>query len=163
MRLTPRQEIWRGLLHGQRAMLLRLGSELKRDFGLTIAQYEALLAVHQAPGGRLPATQLARELQYSSGSGSNLFARLEHLGLLRREAGVADGRTQVVSLTPEGAERIERATEAHVAALAREFEPLISDAEAPVLLAFARRLAGHEGVRSAPPETEAPGEAHSPD
>lgn len=152
MRLTPKQEIWRGLLHGQRAMLLRLGRELKRDYGLTIPQYEALLAVQQAPGGQLSATELARELLYSSGSGSNLIARLEQLGYVRRDHGVADARTQLVSLTPAGETLITAATEAHVTALAAEFEPLIPDADTAQLLAFARRLAAHEGVRSAPPE-----------
>lgn len=153
MPLTPRQEIWRGLLHGQRAMLLRLGARLKRDFGLSIAQYEALLALLQTPGRSLPATKLARELLYSSGSSTNLVKRLEGRGLVRREVGVADARTQHVSLTDAGAELIVRATEQHVADLAVEFDPLIADGDVDPLLGFARRLADNEGVRSAPDPT----------
>lgn len=150
MPLTPRQEIWRGLLHGQRAMLLRLGARLKRDFALSIAQYEALLSLLQSPGRTLSATKLAGELQYSSGSSTNLVKRLEERGLVRREAGIADARTQQVTLTDAGADLIIRATEQHVADLAIEFEPLIADEDVEPLLGFARRLASHEGVRSAP-------------
>lgn len=137
---------------GQRALHLRLGAELKRDFSLTLPQYEALLAVQQSPGGRLPATELARQLLYSSGSGSNLIARLEALGLVGRSVGAADARTQEVALTAAGDELITRATAAHLAALAAEFEPLVPEDEVGVLLGFARRLAAAEGVRSAPPE-----------
>lgn len=150
MQLSDRQEIWRGLLLGQRAMLLRLGRELKRDFDLSIAQYEALLALLQSPGRSLPATKLAHELLYSSGSAANLVKRLEERGLVSRATGTADARTQRVSLTEAGADLIERATEAHVAALAVEFDPLIADEQVDPLLRFARGIAEHEGVRSAP-------------
>ncbi|WP_344244569.1 MarR family winged helix-turn-helix transcriptional regulator [Isoptericola hypogeus] len=137
-------------------MLLRLGVELKRDFGLTIPQYEALLALHQGPRRGLPATRLARELLYSSGSGSNLIARIEQLGYVRRSTGDTDARTQLVTLTEAGEDLIVRATEAHVAALRAEFEPLIDDDEVAVLLRFARRLAEHEGVHAQPPEPVEP-------
>lgn len=153
MPLTPRQEIWRGLLHGQRAMLLRLGVRLKRDFALSIAQYEALLALLQSPEKTLSATKLAGELQYSSGSSTNLVKRLEERGLVRRETGTSDARTQQVSLTDAGSDLIVRATEQHVADLAIEFDPLIGDMDVAPLLGFARRLAEYEGVRSAPDST----------
>ncbi|WP_022890065.1 MarR family winged helix-turn-helix transcriptional regulator [Agromyces italicus] len=150
-RLTERQQIWRGLLQGQRAMLLRLGGELKRDFGLTIPQYEALLALYQSTGRALPATRLARELLYSSGSGSHLIARLSQRGYVHRSPGGEDARTQIVTLSEAGEDLIVRATEAHVAALRVEFDPLIADADVGVLLGFAHRLAEHEGVRPVPP------------
>ncbi|MEB4614585.1 MarR family winged helix-turn-helix transcriptional regulator [Leucobacter sp. M11] len=162
MPLTPRQEIWRGLLHGQRSMLLRLGADLKRDFDLSLAQYEALLALFQSPGRSLSATGLARELLYSSGSATHLMRRLSERGLVRRSVDAEDARTHRVHLTEAGADLIERATASHVAALAEQFEPLIADADVPALLGFARAIAAHEGVRSAPPLAE-PGVAESRD
>lgn len=149
--LTARQEIWRGLLQGQRAMLIRLAIPLKKDFGLTLAQYEALLALHQSRGGSLPATELAHELLYSSGSATHLINRLQELGYVSRSRGVDDARTQLVSITQAGSELITRATDSHVEALHQDFEPLIPDADIESLLGFARRLAAREGVRSAPP------------
>ncbi|WP_051217902.1 MarR family winged helix-turn-helix transcriptional regulator [Nocardioides insulae] len=148
--LSPRQEIWRGLLLGQRSMLTGLASELKKDYGLTVAAYEALLSLWEAPEHTLQATQLAHSLVYSSGSASNLIGRLVQAGHVVRRAGAHDARIVEVSLTPRGRDLVERATKAHRASIAREFEPLVADAEIATLLAFARRLAEREGVTAAP-------------
>ena len=148
--LTPRQEIWRGLLLGQRSMLTGLAADLKRDFGLSVPAYEALLALWEAPRHTLHATELARSLVYSSGSSSNLMSRLAAEQLVRRETSADDARVVEISLTDKGRDLIARATGEHIGGIAREFEPLIADADVPALLAFARRIAAHEGVASAP-------------
>lgn len=160
--LTPRQEIWRGLLYGQRSMLLRLATELKTEHGLPVTWYEALLALWEAPKHTLTATQLAQSLLYTSGSASHLIARLADAGLISRTASAQDARVARLSLTSEGRERIEAATQAHRASLVREFEPLIDDDEVEVLLRFARRFASHEGVSSAP-DASGPADAESAD
>lgn len=149
--LSPRQEIWRGLLFGQRSMLLDLATELKRDFGLSVPAYEALHSLTEAPEHTLQASQLASLLLYSSGSASNLIKRLENEGLVSRVADSSDARVVLVSLTPAGLDLVTRATEAHMLSIAKSFEPLIREDEVDLLLAFARRFAEHEGVRSAPP------------
>ncbi|MGJ3404713.1 MarR family winged helix-turn-helix transcriptional regulator [Glutamicibacter sp. Je.9.36] len=148
--LNDRQEIWRGLLYGQRSMMLRLSVELKRDFGLNSAQFEALLYLWEAKANRLPATQLSNQLLYSSGSGSHLISRLEQLHLVRRDRDSQDARMVVVTLTEAGLDLISRARAAHIESLAKEFDPLIGDAEVQVLLDFARRLSRHESVASQP-------------
>lgn len=148
--LSPRQEVWRGLLYGQRSMLLRLVGELKRDFSLTITQYEALLSLWEAPERTMTASQLAGKLLYSSGSMTHLVKRLEELGYVARTVGDQDARVVCVTLLPAGKDLIERATKAHVASIAKEFEPLIPDDEVEVLLRFARRLSLVEGVASHP-------------
>ncbi|MXP21300.1 winged helix DNA-binding protein [Gordonia sp. HNM0687] len=148
--LTARQEIWRGLLLGQKAMLTDLAVELKRDYGLTVPAYEALLSLWESPDNSLHATELAKALVYSSGSASNLIKRLAEAGLVTRSSGDEDGRTVRVSLTPTGVDVIERATAAHRQSLAETFEPLIDDDEVGPLLEFARKLAAHTGVLSAP-------------
>lgn len=151
-RPTPRQEIWRGLLYGQRAMMLRLTAELKAEFGLTVPQYEALLLLSESPRRTLTSSALATGLLYSSGSGSHLIGRLAEQGHVARTPRPEDARVIDVSLTDAGADLIARARSTHVASLRTEFEPLITDVEVETLLAFARRLAAHEGVMSAPPE-----------
>ena len=148
--LPPRLEIWRGLLFGQRAMLLRLSADTKERHGLTTAQYEALLTLLDAPGHTLSASDLADALLYSSGSASNLVKRMESLGWVRRREG-ADRRVVLVELTPEGRRLIEAATRDHVAALEKSFAPLVEEDEVEGLLRFARRLAAHEGVSSQRP------------
>ncbi|MEU2200633.1 MarR family transcriptional regulator [Isoptericola sp. NPDC019482] len=148
--LTPRQEIWRGLLLGQRSMLTSMAAELKREFGLTLPAFEALLSLWEAPGGTMQTTRLARSLLYSSGSASHLISRLVDAGLVRRETSAEDARVIEVSLTARGTTLIEGAVEAHLASIARTFEPLVDDADVAALLGFARRMAAHENVVSAP-------------
>lgn len=147
---SAKQEVWRGLLYGQRSMMLRLSAELKRDFGLNPAQFEAMLSLAEAPQRALPATQLSSKMLYSSGSGSHLISRLEELGHVKRDRDAGDARVVVVALTDRGYELIAAAVEAHAASLHKEFSQLITDEELPVLLAFARRLATHEAVNSKP-------------
>ncbi|GAA4889399.1 MarR family transcriptional regulator [Tessaracoccus lubricantis] len=147
--LTPPLEVWRGLLRGQRSMLLRLAAHLKSGFDLTTAQYEALLTVYEN-GGTVSAGELSRNLLYTSGSTTHLIARLEERGLLARDADPADARRVRVSLTDAGHHLIVEATEAHVADIEREFSPLVTGADQDALLRFARRLAEAEGVVSQP-------------
>jgi len=148
--LTPRQEIWRGLLLAQRSMLTRLAAELKTEYALTVPSFEALLSLWEATGHTLQMNHLARSLLYSSGSASHLVSRLAEAGLVRRETGAADARVIEVSLTDAGVDLIERAVGTHLTGIAREFEPLVDDSEVDALLSFARRFAAHESVVSSP-------------
>ena len=157
--LEPRLEIWRALLYGQRSMMLRVTHDLKHDFGLTAAQFEALHNLLEAPGHELAASRLADLLLYSSGSTTHLVRRLEELGWVTRRACDEDARKVLISLTDDGLDRIRRATLAHQETLREEFSPLIGDDDVAVLLDFARRLARHEGVSPAPPPGTLPDEA----
>lgn len=148
--LTDDLEIWRGLLRAQRSMLNRLMSEMKRDFDLTTAQYEALLSLHEV-GGELSAGDLGRVLLYSSGSTTHLVARLEERGLVERFSERNDARRVCVRLTNAGRELIIDATDAHTAALNEQFAPILSDQVRGAVLEFARRFADAEGVTSQPP------------
>lgn len=147
--LEPRLEIWRGLLRGQRAMMLRLITRLKRDFDLTTAQYETLLSLHEV-GGSLTAAQLSQVLLYSSGSTTNLVVRLEERALVTRTRDAEDGRVVIIALTAEGEELIEAATTAHISDIREAFAPLIPDEDVAPVLAFARRLSAAENVTSQP-------------
>lgn len=150
--LTPRLEIWRGLLLGQRSVLTRLATELKRDFGLTVPQYEALLALREEPGHTMPASALAQRLLYSSGSASNLFTKLEERGLIHRDARPTDARVVMITLTDSGSELSLRSSLAHMASIEADFSPHIRDDEIDTLLRFARRLAAAENLLSHPPQ-----------
>lgn len=148
--LSAREEIWRGLLLGQRALLTRLAGELKTDFGLSVAAYEALLSLWEAPDHHLRASDLAHSLVYSSGSASHLIRRLADDDLVTRQQRDDDARVIEVALTERGLALIARATAAHRASIVAAFEPLVGDDEVGPLLTFARRLASDQGVASAP-------------
>jgi len=138
--------VWRGMLYGQRSMLLRLTARLKKDFDLTAAQFEALSFLREAPDHTLPATALASCMLYSSGSASHLFARLTERGLVERRQDERDARVIHVALTPEGLHLARRAGAAHRQDLLKEFAPLVEPDEMQLLLRFTDRLERAEGV-----------------
>lgn len=151
--LSPQQQVWRNLLYGQRSLMLRLTTELKQEFDLTAAQYEALLTLWEAPHHRLRASTLAQHLLYSSGSASHLVSSLEKRGLVVRGGTPEDARVVEVWLTAFGLSCIAAATQKHIESIDREFSPLLSDEHLPAVHAFARSLAEAEGVAVEPSET----------
>ncbi|WP_051969441.1 MarR family winged helix-turn-helix transcriptional regulator [Kitasatospora azatica] len=73
------------------------------EAGLTHADADVLLALHEAPERRLRPTGLATACGLSSGGTSNVINRLAQGGYVNREANEADGRSSWVRLTEEGA------------------------------------------------------------
>lgn len=144
--LSPQQQVWRDLLYGQRSIMLRLATQLKTEFDLTAAQYEALLTLWEAPHHRLRASTLAQHLLYSSGSASHLISSLEKRGLVIRGGHADDARVVEVWLTAFGLARISAATTAHIESIDREFAPLLRDEHLPAVQAFAREMAAAEGI-----------------
>ncbi|MCX4745634.1 MarR family transcriptional regulator [Kitasatospora sp. NBC_01287] len=72
------------------------------EAGLTNADADVLLALHQAHEQRLRPTTLAAACGLSSGGTSNIINRLAHAGYVNREANAQDGRSSWVQLTEEG-------------------------------------------------------------
>jgi DNA-binding MarR family transcriptional regulator len=85
-------------------------------------------------------SRLSHSLLYSSGSATNLVARLEQLGYVTRTPDDTDHRVVEVRLTPTGVRLIEEARQLHFADLERIFAPLVSEEELPQLVALARRM-----------------------
>lgn len=137
----PTAEIWQRLVHALRSLLKDFAAVLRRDFDLTLAQFDALDAVSRSPGGSSSASDLAGALLYSSGSTTHLIRQLERRGLLTRDADAGDARRVVLRLTPSGGEIARRAQDAQRRLLAESFASRIAhDEEAETLLAFARRF-----------------------
>lgn len=76
-------------------------------FGLTGPQVAVLQIVARL--GPTPVTVLARSVHLSAGTASGIIDRLERRGLVRRARSDADRRTVLISITPEGANLVDRA------------------------------------------------------
>lgn len=88
-------------------------SERLRSHGLQWWQYDVLSALRrQGKPYRMAATELADATMLSSGAMTNRIDRLEQKGLVRRLHDPLDRRRVLVELSPEGHERVEKATEA---------------------------------------------------
>ncbi|MDQ3894233.1 MAG: MarR family transcriptional regulator [Actinomycetota bacterium] len=87
---------------------LRRSERIARGWGLTPQRYLLLLAIKGAPDGsqRLSFTELAQRLQLSRNTVTELCARAEESGLIRREPAEHDARVVYLRLTDEGNRRL---------------------------------------------------------
>lgn len=76
---------------------------VKRDFGLTRAEFEVVVTLRTVPPPhRLTPTQLQKSLLITPGGISKVLNNLEARGLISRSRDTGDGRSRSVRLTAEG-------------------------------------------------------------
>jgi DNA-binding MarR family transcriptional regulator len=117
-----------------RAFLHR-NERIAETWGLTPQRYLLLLMIEGAPDGsrRLSFTELARRLQLSRNTVTELCARAEEAGLVEREPAEHDARVVYLRLTADGHRRLYGAAadnEAERKHLVRAFEELVESFEA---------------------------------
>lgn len=113
----------------------QLSNQHLRQFGLTVAQFEALAHIRNFE----PITQseLATGLTVSGGGISRMLTRLESEGLISREQ---DWKTKHISLTPKGRELLERAFPSQQKQQASLFDDSLSEDEKVQLHALMKKL-----------------------
>ena len=93
---------------------LRFSEERVRSAGVTPQQYLALLAIKGFPGrDSVSIGELAERLQVRHHSAVGLVDRLASQGLVARGQAAEDRRQVLISLTPRGAEVLERLAAMH--------------------------------------------------
>jgi DNA-binding MarR family transcriptional regulator len=113
--LTEReQHAWRQFLLMQGELRDRVGSRLQRETGLSEADYEVLVNLSEAPGGRLRPTELGGATRWEKSRISHHVTRMEARGLVRRMPCPTDNRGALVVMTAAGRRAIERAAPRHV-------------------------------------------------
>lgn len=81
--------------------------------GLTPQQHQALLVLRASPPQASNVGRLAERLRIRHNSAVELANRLESAGLIRREPSSKDRRSVILTLTVEGAAKLEELTRAH--------------------------------------------------
>jgi len=149
----PEQRAWRGLLQ----MTTRLEAELNRGLQevsrLSLADYDVLVPLSEAPQGRLRAFELASALGWQRSRLSHQLARMERRGLLAREDCPTDRRGAFVVLTDQGRIAIEQAAPAHVDAVRRLVFEGLSDEQVTSLQAFTDSVLSRLDAPAASPGT----------
>ena len=110
----PQQRDWRAFVDGSVRLLDVLDQSLKTGHGLSMAEYEILVRLSEAPDKKLRMAQLAAEASHSRSRLSHTCTRLESKGLVRRETCPSDKRGVLAHLTDEGFSALERASHDHV-------------------------------------------------
>jgi DNA-binding MarR family transcriptional regulator len=108
------QRAWRGLLQMSSRLDARLNRDLQQTSGLSLADYDVLVLLTEAPDGRLRMFQLLDDLQWEQSRLSHHIARMQRRGLVAREECTTDKRGAFVVLTDAGRDAIEKAAPGHV-------------------------------------------------
>ncbi len=120
----------------------RLSSELLAEHGLTISDYEALLALSQAEDGRMRRIDLAGRLLLSPSGVTRLLDGLERQGLVRKGTCDSDARVTYAVLTDAGREKLGAASDSHLVGVRQVFEESLSAEELDSLAGLLGRLPG---------------------
>jgi DNA-binding MarR family transcriptional regulator len=119
------QRTWRAFLDANRLLLAALDRQLQADSGLSLADYELLVRLSEAPDRRLRMNELAEATQYSRSRLSHAVSRLEAVGWVERRACPEDRRGLFAHLTDTGYRVLAAAAPGHVAAVrSLVFDPL---------------------------------------
>lgn len=108
------QRAWRTWLDLNAQLSARLHRHLKETSGLSLADYDVLVALTDVPERRLRMFELGERLQWEKSRVSKQVSRMEDRGLVVREDCQDDRRGTHVALTDEGLEAIRAAAPAHV-------------------------------------------------
>jgi DNA-binding MarR family transcriptional regulator len=108
------QRAWRGLLRMTSQLNARANRLLQEEYGISLADYEVLVALSEAPKGRLRVFEVADALAWEQSRVSHQLARMQRRGLITREGCATDARGAFAVLTTVGRATIERAAPAHV-------------------------------------------------
>jgi DNA-binding MarR family transcriptional regulator len=125
-------EAWSSLLRAHATLLRQLETDLERETGLALADFDVLAQLAVADG-ELRMTDLAARALISRSGMTRRVARLVDEGLVRRATAGADARGIVVALTEAGLARLIETAPVHARGIAELFVARLDDQELEVL------------------------------
>jgi DNA-binding MarR family transcriptional regulator len=105
---------WLAFLEVSHLLERAIEQQLRKDAGLSHAQYEILSRLEAADGGRLRMSELADVIVVSRSGLTYQIIQLEKAGLARREKCPSDERGVVAILTAAGRAALTRAAPGHL-------------------------------------------------
>ncbi|HWC81967.1 MAG TPA: MarR family transcriptional regulator [Pseudonocardiaceae bacterium] len=133
--------VWRSFLRAHAKVIRALEAELLAAQRLSLASYDVLVQLAEAPGRRLRMTELADAVLLSRSGVTRLVDRLERDGLVQRGPVDSDGRGVVAVLTEAGLDRLRAATGVHLSGVVRHFVEVLDPEELDPLGRACERLA----------------------
>ncbi|XRQ02319.1 MarR family winged helix-turn-helix transcriptional regulator [Actinomadura welshii] len=105
--LEPRElRAWMAFLAAAHLVDHEVERQLKRDGGLSHPEFEVLVKLRGAEGGRMRMSDLAREVMVSKSRLTYQVTQLERAGLVKRTGCESDRRSVWAELTAEGADAL---------------------------------------------------------
>jgi DNA-binding MarR family transcriptional regulator len=119
------RQTWLALASALNRLPAALDAQLRRDAGISHFEYQVLALLSEAPGRTLRMSALATMAEGSLPRLSQVVARLEQPGWVRRTPDPADGRYTLATLTDQGLAKVTEAAPGHVQEVRRlVFDPL---------------------------------------
>jgi DNA-binding MarR family transcriptional regulator len=128
-------------------MTRRMDASLRKANGMSLREYEVLLALLDAPQGRLRRVDLAAKVLLTQGGVTRLLEPLERQGLVTRAEWEADRRVVLAELTGEGRRRLLAARRTHRRDIETLFAQHFDAGELETLDRWFARLPGAEDER----------------
>jgi len=125
---TEEQRAWLAYVDFSTLLSDHLNRQLRRDAGMTHADYALLSHLSSAPDQALGMSELAHRLKITRSRLTHAVTRLQQAGYVDRREDPTNGRNQLAALTEQGRHLLERAAPGHVAAVRRAvFDALTPD------------------------------------
>lgn len=140
---AEQQKHWRAYIAATTLLQDRLNRELQAEHGLTMADYEILVRLSEAPDRSLRMSQLADFTLASRSRLSHQVDRLEKSGLVEREPCESDRRGANAVLTPRGWKTLVAAAPTHVEGVRAHLVDRLTDDEFAALGDALATVAAH--------------------
>jgi DNA-binding MarR family transcriptional regulator len=151
---TPprRLEAWVSFIRSHAAITRELSAQLQREHGLTLNDYEVLLHLSHAEGGRMRRIDLAQRVLLTASGITRLLDGLERAGYVCKETCPSDARVSYAKLTDEGRAKFDAARVTHLRGIDELFLTRYSGSELATLAELLSRLplTGSDGKASEP-------------
>jgi DNA-binding MarR family transcriptional regulator len=139
--LNPEEEdVWRALASALVRLPAALDAQLHRDAGISHFEYQVLALLSEAPGRTLRMSALATQAEGSLPRLSQVVARLEQRGWVRRTPDPADGRYTLATLTGQGQAKVTQAAPGHVQEVRRLVLDPLTKTQSRQLREISRRI-----------------------
>lgn len=123
---------WRSLLRAHATLIRRLETDLERETGMSLSDFDVLAQLAFA-GGELRISELAARALISRSGMTRRVARLVDDGLVLRADASTDGRGVTVALTDAGVARLIEVTPVHARGVSKLFFEQLDDQELEVI------------------------------
>ena len=130
-----------GHLLGAHATLTReLSTQLVKEHGLTMSEYEVLLLLSREPEQAMRRIDLSREVRLSPSGITRMLDRLEATGLVEKGSCSSDARVTYAVLTEAGMQKLRECSPDHFAAIERLIGERLSEDDVESLSQLLSRL-----------------------
>src|SRR5919202_1376895 len=98
-------DAWVSFLRSHAAITRELSAQLQHEHNLTLNDYEVLLHLSHADGGRMRRVDLAQQVLLTASGITRLLEGLERTGYVCKETCAADARVSYAKITDAGRDK----------------------------------------------------------